>query len=385
MENVSSQPVNPTNAVASDQDIAAKMTAMRQQTERNLMRQEAETGSSTEEGKVESPVAPESEVLTDDAQPEDSEVLAEETEATEEPVSPDEESVSEGEAEDSTSDELIDFIEFAETNPNAKFKFMRNGKEVVIDAKKAAAILGQGGAIHEEARQLKIERAEFDEFQKEQKLRQESLTLAMELTVEPQLQAAYSEIIKTQGYQQTFVQQLQQTTDPAEVARIRSAIEQNERYIQSKSEQIQTLKPRLDEFRNIRANQVKEVVENSRKAFTDKELKNQFVFDEIRGKLEKNWKDANGELVVGVKNLDLISSDEYLLGLVRDGLKFRDKPKAKTAGSSIAALTTRRSSSPATGNEDNINKLREQAKGGDKKAADNLLVAQLAKIRAARK
>ena len=87
----------------------------------------------------------------------------------------------------------------------------------------------------------------------------------------------------------------------------------------------------------------------------------------------------------GVSNIDLVSSDEYLLGLLRDGLKFRDKPKTKSAGSSIAALTSRKTTAATSNNDDNIVKLREQAKGGDKKAADNLLVAQLAKIRAARK
>jgi hypothetical protein len=383
MENVTQQAVNPTNAVPSDGDIAAKMAAMRQMTERNQMRQQTETGSS-EEANAESPVAPEGEVITDEViQPEDSSPVAEESESTEEAVSP--ETVTESETDDSTADELIDFIEFAETNPNAKFKFMKNGKEVVIDAKKAAAILGQGGAIHEEARQLKIERAEFDEFLKEQKNRQESLTLAMEFTVQPQLEAMYSEIIKTQGYQEIFAQQLQQTQDPAQIARIQSAIEQNDRYIQSQSDQIQTLKPRLDLFREQRSQQVKDVVERSRKAFTDKDLKNQFVFDELRTTIEKNWKDARGELVPGVSNIDLVSSDEYLLGLLRDGLKFRDKPKTKSAGSSIAALTSRKTTSATTNNDDNIVKLREQAKGGDKKAADNLLVAQLAKIRAARK
>ena len=244
MENVSQQPVTPTNAVASDMDIAAKMTAMRQQTERNQMRQETTETGSSDEAQAESPVAPESEVLTDDIQPEDSQDQSDIEEATEETESP-EESVSTAETEDSSSDELIDFIEFAETNPNAKFKFTRNGKEVIIDAKKAAAILGQGGAIHEEARQLKIERAEFEEFQREQKIRQENLTIAMELTVQPQLQTAYQEIVKTQGYQQTFAQQLQQASDPAEIARIQSAMEQNERYIKSQSEQIQYLQIHL--------------------------------------------------------------------------------------------------------------------------------------------
>ena len=88
----------------------------------------------------------------------------------------------------------------------------------------------------------------------------------------------------------------------------------------------------------------------------------------------------------GVKNLDLISSDEFLLGLVRDGLKFRNRPNVKQAGSSVAALTGRKgiSTTNSKGEQDSVERLREQAKGGDKKAADNLLMQQLSKIRAAR-
>jgi hypothetical protein len=48
-------------------------------------------------------------------------------------------------------------------------------------------------------------------------------------------------------------------------------------------------------------------------------------------------------------------------------------------------LTGRKTSTPNTrAQEDNINSLREKAKGGDKKAADNLLMQQLSKIRSAR-
>ena len=71
---------------------------------------------------------------------------------------------------------------------------------------------------------------------------------------------------------------------------------------------------------------------------------------------------------------------------MRDGLKFRDRPATKQAGASLAALTGRKSTTPQTRNaNDDIQKLREQAKGGDKKAADNLLVAQLNRLRASRK
>ena len=82
----------------------------------------------------------------------------------------------------------------------------------------------------------------------------------------------------------------------------------------------------------------------------------------------------------------MCSSDLFLLGLVRDGLKFRDKPATKQAGASLAALTGRKGTTPQNRSADSdIQKLREQAKGGDKKAADNLLVAQLNRLRASRK
>ena len=247
--------------------------------------------------------------------------------------------------------------------------------------------MGQGGAIHEEARQLKIQRAEFDEYLKEQQAQQAGLTLAMEFTVQPQLQRAYDEIVKTQGYQTTFQQQLASTQDPAQRARIEASMQQNERYIQQQGDLIKQLKPNVDEFKRIRGQQVAEVLENNRKQFKDKELRNEYVYNELREKLSKNWAGSSTELIPGIKNIDLISSDETLFGLIRDGLKYRDRPATKQAGNSIAALTKRGSSNTNTntrGSEDSIAQLREQAKGGDRKAADNLLMAQLSKLRAAR-
>ena len=364
------------NAVPSFESIASKMAAMRQQAQRNLppATEQTVTGES-EQATAESPVAPdEPEIAT--AESPDVEAAADEAVAPDEQVSTEE--------ADTTSDELIDFIEFADTNPRAKFKFMRNGKEVVIDAKKAAAILGQGGAIHEEARQLKIERSEFDEYIKETRARQEGLTLAMEFTVEPRLQAAYDEIVKTQNYQTTFQQQLERTQDAAEQARIRASMEQNERYIAQQGAVINQLKPAVDQFREVRRQQVSQVLETNRKQFKDKELRNEYVYNELREKVSKIWPQAQEELMPGIKNLDLISSDETLMGLVRDGLKYRDRPQAKQAGASIAALTKTRGTTASNKSQDDISKLREQAKGGDKKAADNLLVAQLQKLRAAR-
>ena len=131
---------NDTSAVVSDESIVAKMTAMRDQTLRNQMRTTSDTATGTEDSaESSSPVEPEvsgtedETVLTDDMY----DATAEDT-AQDEPVS---------NPDNSQEEALIDFIEFAETNPNAKFKFTRNGKEIVIDARKAAAILGQGGAI----------------------------------------------------------------------------------------------------------------------------------------------------------------------------------------------------------------------------------------------
>jgi hypothetical protein len=368
------------SAVPSLDSIASKMTAMREQTLRNQIRPTEQTATGQEESaEASSPVAPEDGNIEPEVGDTDDYSIEEGNQETDSP-----EEVT-ADSNDSTSEELIDFIEFAETNPNAKFKFMRNGKEVVIDAKKAASILGQGSAIHEEARQLKIEKAEFDEYLNETRSRQEGLTLAMEFTVQPQLKTAYDEILKTQSYQTTFQQQLQQTTDPAQIARIQAAMQQNEQYIRQQQQTIGQLKPAVDEFRQIRAKQVAERVEVARKNFTDKELKNEYVFKELRDKVSKVWPQAKEQIIPGVDNLDLITSDENLLSLIRDGLRYRDKPQAKSAGSSMAALTQRRASTTQRGTGgDDISKLREQAKSGDKKAADNLLVARMKQIRSGR-
>jgi hypothetical protein len=375
--NAASSTANDTAATSID-SIAAKMTAMREHTLRNLTRATTESATGADaSADSSSPVAPEQvaedDIIYDDVDAGD--ITGSDTAQTESVSEPD----------NTSSEELIDFIEFTETNPNAKFKFVRNGKEVVVDAKKAAAILGQGGAIHEEARQLKVERAEFEEYTRELRERQEGLTLAMEFTVQPRLQSAYDEIVKTQGYQSTFQQQMAQTSDPAQRARLQASMQQNEQYIRQQQELIGQLKPAVDQFRQVRKQQVQSVLENNRKAFTDKELKNEYVYNELRNNISKVWPEARSELVPGIPNIDLISSDENLLSLVRDGLKYRNGPKTKTAGSSIAQLTMRRGSSTQGKNPSSeISKLREQAKGGDKKAADNLLMQRLTQIRSSR-
>ena len=367
------------SAVPSLDSIAAKMTAMREGTQRNQIRPTEQTATGEDDAAAESTsVAPSNYADAEVADTSDNEYASDDQDTdAQETVSTD--------SNDSSADELIDFLEFADSNPKAKFKFMKNGKEVVIDAKKAAAILGQGSAIHEEARQLKVDRAEFDEYKTQAKQQQDGLLLAMEFTVQPKLQKAYSEIVKTQNYQTTFQQQLARTQDPAQVARIHAGMAQNEQYIRQQQQTIGKLKPQVDQFRQARAQQVAEQVQISRKGFTDKELKNDYVFNEIREKIAKVWPLSKGEMVPGIPNIDLISSDEHLLSLVRDGLKYRDKPATKSAGASMAALTSRKgSSSQRNSNDSDISKLREQAKGGDKKAADNLLVQRLQSIRSGR-
>ena len=378
----------PVENVSSGLDaIAQKMAAMKEQTLRNQMRntESAEAGS-TDVAKSEAPVAPEGvEILTDNntdlVEPE---VVEPEVEASE-VASEEEDAQSAVSQSDSSGEDIIDFLEFADEHPNAKFKFKRNGKEIEIDAKKAAAILGQGAAISEDARQLKIERAEFDEYLTNKRAEQEGLLLAMEFTVKPQLQRAYDEIIKTQGYQTTFQQQLAATQDPAQRARIQASIQQNERYMAQQGQVINQLKPNVDEFYRIRQQQVAETLENNRKAFQDKELRNSAIYDEVRSKVAKGWAGAEGHLVPGINNIDLVMADEHIASLLRDGLKYRDRPKTKSAGSSIAALTTRQGSTRINSSaKGELEQLQEKARAGDRKAADNLLLAKMNAMRGRR-
>lgn len=371
------------NAVPSLDSIASKMAAMRNQLPAT---NETETGSS-ELANSKAPVVPQGvENDTQSVEPEVDSFESADSEATQD----DGQAPEEVSNQDSSSQEIIDFLEFTNENPNAKFKFMRNGKEMVIDAKRAAAILGQGGAIHEEARELKIQKAEFDEYLNQKRAEADGLTLALEFTVRPQIQKAYDEIIKTQQYQTTFQQQLaqaQQRGDAAGIARISANMQQNERWIQQQAQTIQQMKPAVDQFYQIRSQQVATTLEQRRQGFQDKELKNTYVFNEIREKVSKVWKDANGQIVPGINNIDLISSDESLLSLVRDGLKYREKPSTKSAGSSIAALTSKKSNGVAnarTQGQANFQQLQEQANKGDKKAQDNLLVAKLNAMRGRR-
>jgi hypothetical protein len=344
----------------------------------------AETGSEAE-ATATAPVDPEgNENDTSSVEPEVDLTESQDSEAADDSEAPQEVS-----PQDSSQQEVIDFIEFANENPDAKFKFMRNGKEMVIDAKRAAAILGQGGAIHEEARELKVQKAEFDEYLKTKQSEAEGLTLALEFTVRPQIQKAYDEILKTQGYQNTFAQQLQvaqQRNDFASITKIQANMAQNERWIQQQNSTIQQLKPNLDQFYNIRKQQVAQVLEQNRQQFKDKELRNEYVYNELRDKVAKNWQGAKGQLVPGIDNIDLISSDEHIMSLIKDGFKYREKPTTKSAGSSIAALTSKKATINNSKSQGQVNfqQLQERANKGDRKAQDNLLVAKMNALRGRR-
>ena len=163
-------------------------------------------------------------------------------------------------------------------------------------------------------------------------------------------------------------------------------MQQNERYLAEQAQIVNQLKPQVDQFYDIRKQQVNEVLENSRKSFKDKELRNQAIYNELRDNLAHGWEGAKRQIVPGIDNIDLIVSDEHLLSLVRDGLKYRDRPKTKAAGASIAALTSKRAGSqvPDRGKSE-LESLQAKARAGDTKAADNLLIAKMNAIRAGRR
>ena len=90
------------------------------------------------------------------------------------------------------------------------------------------------------------------------------------------------------------------------------------------------------------------------------------------------FRSASNAYIPGVPNIDLVSSDEFLLGLIRDGMKFREGPKVvKNAGGSLAA-TTKAVSRAKTAPKDEATELQERAAKGDKNATRDLLAQQLA-------
>ena len=276
--------------------------------------------------------------------------------------------------------EPVNFLEFAEQNPDMMWRIPNkdaDGGFIEIPVSKAAAILGQGSAIHENARKLKAERADFEEFESKRRNELDGLQIGLELTIVPQLQTAADELVTLQQYNQKWEQIYHNASDPAQKSQAEAAIRQNAQLIEEKSEFIKSNRPRVDQFYQHRSALVQESLEKARQSFSDKELANKANFTELRDKLGKEWKGANGAFVPGVPNIDLVSSDEYLLGLLRDGMKFREGPKIKNAGGSLAAAN-RPVAKAKTAPDNEVEKLQKQAKSGDKNATRDLLATMLA-------
>ena len=308
--------------------------------------------------------------------------------APDEEAEPEDSNASESDAVDSESEaessdgvnEAVNFLEFAKENPNLMLRIPNKEAEggfIELTAERAASILGQGSAIHENARKLKVDRAEFEEFESKRRNEIDGLQIGLELTIVPQLQTAADELVTLQQYNQQWEQIRQNANDPAERSRAEAAIRQNAQLIQEKSDFIKTNRPNVERFYEHRTARVKETLEQARQAFTDKELSNKALFTELRDKIGKEWKAATQSFVPGVPNIDLVSSDEYLLGLLRDGMKFREGPKIKNAGGSLAAAN-RPVAKSKTAPENEMEKLQSKAKTGDKGAARDLLATMLA-------
>lgn len=345
--------------------IAAMIAANRQRTE---VQEESNTAppAGQEEVKTESPEAAPSE----EAEPEDS------VEVTDESTDSDEDA----EPTDGVSD-AINFLEFAKENPEMIWRIPNKDAEggfMEIPVSKAAAILGQGSAIHENARKLKAEKAEFEEFEAKRRNELDGLQIGLELTIVPQLQSAADELVTLQGYNQKWQQILSTATDEVQKAEAQAAIRQNAQLIQEKSEFIKANRPNVEHFYQQRSAFVQQQLEQSRQSFKDKDLANKANFTELRDKIAKDWSAANGSFIPGVPNIDLVSSDEYLMSLIRDGMKFREGPKVvKNAGGSLAA-TAKPVSRAKTSPKDQASELQERASKGDKSATRDLLAQQLA-------
>lgn len=284
-----------------------------------------------------------------------------------------------GESSDGVNDP-INFLEFAEQNADMMWRIPNKDAEggfIEIPVSKAAAILGQGSAIHENARKLKAEKADFEEYEAKRRTELDGLQIGLELTVVPQLQSAADELVTLQQYNQQWRQIYDSATSEVQRSEAEAAMRQNAKLIEEKSQFIQANRPKVEQFYAQRSNFVKQQLETARQSFSDKELANKANFTELRDKLAKDWKGAEGSFVPGVKNIDLVSSDEHLLSLIRDGMKFREGPKVRNVGGSLAAASkpmARAKTSP----ENKADELQKKANSGDKGAARDLLATMLA-------
>ena len=319
---------------------------------------------------------------TPQAQPEDGSEPEESVSETEETV--DEENSVESSDGDNTT---VNFFEFADENPDLKFKIPNKNVEggfVELTAKKAATLLGQTSALDENSRKLKVDKAEFEEFEAKRRAELDNLHIGLELTIAPQLQTMADELVTLQQWNQQWSQLLSEATDPIEQSKAQAAIKQNDKLIQEKSQFIQTNRPKVNYFLEQRKQYVQNYLEQSRQNFTDKDLANKANYNEIREKLAKDWKGANLAAVPGIPNIDLLSGDEFIFGLLRDGMKFREGPKVKNAGGSLAAAG-KQTAKGKTSMPDPTEELQKRAQKGDKNAARDLLATMLASNKQRRK
>jgi len=292
-----------------------------------------------------------------------------------------EETVNQEETEDpATGDsDPVNFFEFAEQNPDFKFRIPNknaDGGFVEVTAKKAATLLGQTSDIDENARKLKLEKADFEEELQKRRSELDGLQIGLELTIVPQLQSAADELVKLQEYNQKWAQIRDRATNDVERSEAEAAIRNNASLIEEHSTFIKANRPKVEQFFQARTTFVQQELEKARQSFSDKELSNKAAFTEIRDKLSKEWKSANSSFVPGVPNIDLVSSDEYLLGLIRDGMKFREGPKVRNVGGSLAAANKPTAKSK-TAPEDEISSLKKKADSGDRKAQQDFLATLL--------
>ena len=302
------------------------------------------------------------------AEPEDSSIEIDET-------------ANEDNSEDSSNgvNDAVDFLGFAEQNPDMLWRIPNkdaDGGFVEIPVSKAAAILGQGSAIHENARKLKAEKADFEEYETKRRSELDGLQIGLELTMVPQLQSAADELVTLQQYNQQWKQIYESATTDIQRSEAEAAMRQNSTLINEKSQFIQANRPKVEQFFSQRTAYVQQQLESARQGFSDKELANKANFTDLRDKLAKDWKGANGSFVPGVPNIDLVSSDEYLLSLIRDGMKFREGPKIKNVGGSLAAAS-RPTTRAKTASDSKSEELQKKAASGDKGAARDLLANML--------
>ena len=368
MENVTEEAVS--QQTGSPEAQIAEMIAVNRRNNTQVIGSKEPPGGQ-DEAKAESPQAtPEGEVEPEESTNEIKETVTEE----------------DGESSDGAN-EPVNFFEFAEQNPDMRLKIPNKNAEggfVELTAKKAATLLGQTSALDENSRKLKAERANFEEYEAKRRAELDGLQIGIELTLVPQLKEAADELITLQGYNQQWANIRDRATTELERSEAEAAIRQNSQLIQQKSEFIQANRPKVEEFVNARSNFVKENLDKARQSFTDRELANKANFEDLRNKLSKEWKSASATLVAGVPNIDLISSDEYLLGLIRDGMKFREKPVVRNVGGSIAA-SIKSGAKAKTSPSSETEKLQQAASKGDKGAARELLATMLATNKQRRK